>query len=406
MFLVLFFYIISMHKIPQQELESRMARFRHLMIENDAQWEIAYIFTKVGQYYFTGTMQDGVLIIPRDAEATYWVRISYDRALDESNFTNIKQMRSYRDAAAAYSRIPSVAYIEKDFIPISLWDRFSKYFMTEKILPVGGVINTLRSVKSLYEIEQMRAAGAIHQRLLEQEVPQILREGMSEADLTAEIYSLFVKAGHEGITRFAMFDTQIVVGQVAIGDNALYPTHFDGPGGNSAISPAAPYTGNPKRLLKTGDLVFVDVPVSIHGYHSDKTMIYSFGQEPTEAVMKEHNACVEIKDRIAEQLKPGVLPMDIYNGIMSSLSPEFLKNFMGFGQRQVKFLGHSIGLFIDEMPVIADRFNTPLEENMCFALEPKKGIVGVGMVGVEETFVVTPDGGECISGNHHGLLVV
>jgi len=383
-----------------------MQRFRTLMAANDAEWEIAYIFTKVGLYYFTGTMQDGVLIIPRDGEATFWVRISYDRALDESHFSNIKPMRSYRDAAAAYDSIPTSAYIEKDFIPMSLWDRFSKYFVTEKVLPIGGVISNLRWQKSAYELEQMRAAGAIHQQVLEHDIPKILREGMSEADLIGEMFNTFVKAGHQGVARFSMFDTNLLVGQVAIGDNALYPTHFDGPGGNAGLNPAVPFMGTTSRKLSKGDLVFIDAPVNINGYHTDKTMIYSFGQEPAEEVMREHLACVDVKNRIVEQLKPGVLPEDIYKNVMGGLSPEFLKNFMGYGNRQVKFLGHGIGLFIDEMPVIADRFKMPLEEGMCFAVEPKKGIAGVGMVGIEETFIVTPNGGECITGDHAGLMVV
>ena len=383
-----------------------MQRFRDLMDKHDSEWQIAYIFTRVGQYYFTGTMQDGVLIIPRADDACYWVRLSYERARDESNFANIKAMRSYREAAAAYEHIPRVAYLEKDFLPMSLWERFSKYFVTEEVKPIAAIINELRWIKSAYELDQMRTAGALHQRLLEVEVPKLLREGMTEAELTAEIYSLFVKEGHEGIARFAMFDTQIVVGQIAIGENALYPTHFDGPGGNRAISPAAPYTGSPKRKIKHGDIIFVDTPVMINGYHTDKTMVYSFGKAPDEAVLREHQACVAIKDRLVEEMKPGVLAEDIYNKVMGELSPEFLKNFMGYGSRQVKFLGHGIGLFIDEMPVIADRFKVPLQENMCFALEPKKGIAGVGMVGIEETFVVTADGVECITGDSAGLIIV
>jgi len=382
-----------------------MARFRALMSSTDAEWEIAYVFTKVGLYYFTGTMQDGVLIIPREGEACFWVRISYERALDESHFSNIKAMRSYRDARAAYSSIPTTAYVEKDFIPMGLWDRFSKYFKTETIQPLGPVINRLRWQKSAYELEQMRAAGKIHQQVLEVELPKVFVEGMTEAELIGEMYNTFIKFGHNGIARFAMFDTNLQTGQIAIGDNALYPTHFDGPGGNMGIDPAAPFMGTSRRLKK-GDLIFVDAPANVNGYHTDKTMIYSFGQEPSAEVLKEHQTCVNIKNRIVEQLKPGVLPMDIYNGVMESLAPEFLKNFMGFGNRQVKFLGHGIGLFIDEMPVIADRFDMPIEENMCFAIEPKKGIEGVGMVGVEETFVVRPNGGECLTGDHSGLMVV
>jgi len=92
--------------------------------------------------------------------------------------------------------------------------------------------------------------------------------------------------------------------------------------------------------------------------------------------------------------------------VMADLEPEFLENFMGFGTRRVKFLGHGIGLQIDEIPVIARGFDEPLQEHMVLALEPKKGIAGVGMVGIENTFVVTPAGGRCITGDHPGLMPV
>jgi Xaa-Pro aminopeptidase len=105
-------------------------------------------------------------------------------------------------------------------------------------------------------------------------------------------------------------------------------------------------------------------------------------------------------------LKPGAIPSEIYKKIMSDLEPEFLQNFMGYGRRKVKFLGHGVGLLIDELPVIAEGFNEPLQEGMAFALEPKKGIENIGMVGVENTFLVTPEGGKCITGTNSGLIPV
>ena len=105
-------------------------------------------------------------------------------------------------------------------------------------------------------------------------------------------------------------------------------------------------------------------------------------------------------------LKPGVAPSDIYNTIMNGLDKEFLQNFMGFGNRKVKFLGHGVGLLIDETPVIADGFDEPLQEGMVFALEPKRGIENIGMVGIENTFIVTAEGGECITGDNPGLIPV
>ena len=91
---------------------------------------------------------------------------------------------------------------------------------------------------------------------------------------------------------------------------------------------------------------------------------------------------------------------------MEGLDAEFLQNFMGFGDRQARFLAHGIGLHIDEYPVIAKGFDEPLEEGMVLAIEPKRGIEQVGLVGIENTFIVTPSGGECITGDHPGLMEV
>jgi Xaa-Pro dipeptidase len=105
-------------------------------------------------------------------------------------------------------------------------------------------------------------------------------------------------------------------------------------------------------------------------------------------------------------LRPGAILSKIYNIIMHNLDKEFLENFMGFGNRKVKFLGHGVGLQIDELPVIAEGFDEPLQEDMVFALEPKKGIKNIGMVGIENTFIVTSKGGEYITGNNPGLIPI
>ncbi|MGC8767948.1 M24 family metallopeptidase [Calditerrivibrio sp.] len=61
---------------------------------------------------------------------------------------------------------------------------------------------------------------------------------------------------------------------------------------------------------------------------------------------------------------------------------------------------------IDEYPVIAKGFDDPLEENMVMAIEPKKGIENVGMVGIENTFLVTAKGGISITGNDYDIINV
>ena len=136
------------------------------------------------------------------------------------------------------------------------------------------------------------------------------------------------------------------------------------------------------------------------GYHTDKTMTYMFGRTLPDEVMAIHRRCVELERRLASSLKPGAIPSAIYADVMGSLDPEFLKNFMGFGNRRANFLGHGLGLQIDEPPVIAEGFDEPLAGGMVLALEPKKGVPGVGMVGTENTYLVAPEGGRSLTGRH------
>ena len=394
------------NKVPFSELENRLMRFRAIMDEQNPDWEMAALFSKINLYYFTGTMQEGMLLIPRDSEAVLWIRRSYERAVNESLFPRIKPMDSFKDAAALYPEMPASVHIETEFIPIAFLQRFQKYFPILNVLSLDFQIASVRAVKSIFELDLMKRSGELHRRILEDWVPRILLEGMSEVDLAGALYAEMLRAGHHGVARFGMFDTEVVLGHIAFGESSLYPTSFNGPGGNYGMGPAVPGIGNRKTVLRKGDLVFIDIGFGIEGYHTDKTLTYVFGKEPEHAVAMEQQVCVDIQDRMAEQLKPGAVPSAIYENIMNSLSPAFLKNFMGFGNRQVKFLGHGIGLVIDEIPVIARGFDAPLQENMVFALEPKKGIENFGMVGIENTFIVTPGGGQCITGYSKGLVPV
>jgi Xaa-Pro aminopeptidase len=215
-----------------------------------------------------------------------------------------------------------------------------------------------------------------------------------------------VREGHQGTVRFGMFNVDIAVAQLGFGVNSLYPTSFDGPGGCRGISPAAPVLGSRERKLRRGDLVFVDVGCAMDGYHTDKTMVYLFDGTLPDEVLAAHRQCVEIEQRLAVQLKPGAIPSEIYATTLAGLDAEFLNNFMGFGSRRANFLGHGVGLQIDEPPVIVEGFDAPLLDGMTLAIEPKKGVPGVGMVGTENTFVVTPAGGRSLTGNHPGLLPV
>jgi Xaa-Pro dipeptidase len=393
-------------RVPQSELSDRLRHFRAAMDSAHPGWEIAIISSNVNLYYFTGTVQDGILLVPRGGEAVLWVRRSYARATDESSFPQIRPMQSYRTAAAAMGTIPATGYLETEQVSLAQYQRLRKYFTFDEVRSVDGVIADIRSVKSPYERKLMERAGSIHRRVLEDLAPGLLREGMSEADFSAELYTVMVREGHHGIVRFGIAGAEIMLGLIGFGESSIYPTYLDSPGGNAGMSPAVPLLGSRDRKLKRGDLVFCDIGCGYHGYHTDKTMTYVFGGTLPDEVVAIHRKCLDIQDAIIPLLRPGAVPSEIYETVTADLGPAFLENFMGYGDRKVQFLGHGIGLEIAENPVIARGFDRPLAEGMVIALEPKKGIKGIGMVGTENTFIVTPSGGRSITGNNPGLIRV
>jgi Xaa-Pro aminopeptidase len=392
-------------KVPLAELTNRLNRFRARMDKTQSGWEMAAITGKIPLYYFTGTMQDGLLLIAQDGDAIFWVRQSYERAAGESLFPDIRRMRSYRDIAAGTGRLPSTIYLEPDLVTLSQLRRMQKHLPFTDVRSVDEQVSAVRAVKSRYELSLMEHAGKIHRRVLEDQVPGMLTEGIDEITFYSDLYSRMMKEGHQGIIRFGGFN-EMVLGEIGFGTSTICPVCVDTPGGVAGMHPSVPQMGNPERKLRKGDLVVVDIGCGYKGYQTDKTHSYMFGKPIPDHAIEAHFRCVDIQDELASMLKPGAVPSEIYKAIMAGLEPAFLENFMGFGEHQVKFLGHGIGLWIDETPVIAEGFDEPLEEGMVIALEPKKGIKEVGLVGIENTFAVTPRGGRSLTGKSRGLIEV
>jgi Xaa-Pro aminopeptidase len=140
----------------------------------------------------------------------------------------------------------------------------------------------------------MREAGRIHQHMLEDILPDLLYTGMSEVDLSTELFSVMVEKGHDGLCRFGMFDTEMFLGNVCFGESSIYPSYFNGPGGNYGMSPAVPLIGSRYRKLQKDDLVFIDIGCAVEGYNTDKTTTYMFGSSIPSYVRDIHDKCVEI----------------------------------------------------------------------------------------------------------------
>lgn len=392
--------------LPKEESKHRLQRLFELLNDSDHYWDSALIIDKISLYYFTGTMPDGVLLIRRQGDVMLFVRRSYERACEESPLKNIYYMNSYKDIISKIDGDLGKTYIETEKMPIAMLNRIQKHLPIEQVLPLDKLLLKTRSIKSPYELDFIKESGRQHNRVLTEIMPNLFQEGMSEIELLSRLYNAMLAEGHQGLARFAGFQTEVWVGQYGFGASTLAATNFDGPGGMTGMSPLLPSIGSRDRRLQKGDLIFIDIAYGYMGYQTDKTQVYSFKGRLPEQALDLHNQCIAAQRMAAAQLKPGNIPSEIYINVCQQISPELKENFMGYAPRRVAFIGHGVGLYIDEYPVIAKGFDEPLVENMVVAIEPKVGVSGVGTVGVEDTYLVTANGGVCLTGGGREVIEV
>ena len=296
--------------------------------------------------------------------------------------------------------------IKKADATVDWLNMLRKYMPFKEYTDIDGLLCSLRLVKSSYELELMKRSGAIHQTVLEQLAPKMIKEGISEAELAVSLYTEMLKRGSHGIARMNLPLGEDVIGVASFGKSGLVRTAFDGPGGTGGTCIAVQSIGSPFRKLKAGRLVYLDIPCGVEGYHTDKTIVYYFGdinKDPNrDLILAAHEHCIMLERFAAAMLKPGTVVEDIYNETMKQFDSRFAAGFMNGG----KFLGHSIGLTMDESPAIANRFKEVLTEGMTFALEPKIALPGIGMVGSENTYLVTANGGKALTGSPHKLYCI
>lgn len=395
----------ALRPVPASELAARLERFRRAMDAAHPGWEMTAVNHKVAMYYFTGTIQEGVLLI-RPQDAVFWVRRSFERACNESHFSDIRPMHSFREAAAFYDSAPKVMYVETKKATLD-WERMlHKYFAFEELGSFDSVLQDLRMVKSEYELKQMEQSGAIHETVLDIVAPKLIHGGISEAQLAIAIYSEMVQRGSHGTARFNQALGEEAVGIASFGKSGLVRTGFDGPGGTDGTCIAVQSIGNAFRKLQSGRLVYLDIPCGFDGYHTDKTVVYYYGDlakdEQSKHLMEAQQRCLELEQEVVRLMVPGEPIENLYLRTMDKFDNIYGDAFMNGG----KFLGHSIGLVMDEAPAIAKGFKQPLQPGMTFAVEPKIALPGLGMVGTENTYVVTEKGARSLTGSSHLLREV
>jgi Xaa-Pro aminopeptidase len=381
---------------PREELYGRIARFqKRLRAGNIAG---ALIVQNADLFYYSGTCQDAHLFIPAQGEPLLMVKRSYDRTLKESALDNITAVLSMGDIQRGITGIlkgKCRVGLEMDVLPANLFFRYKELLEPMEIVDVSEIIREIRMIKTPYEIERLKETASLSTDMF-REVPNMLREGMTELELASRIECFLRKNGHQGALRVRVFNQEAFMGHLMSGWNSAFPSFFNGATGGTGLNPSFPQGAGFKEIGRN-EPVLVDYAVVVNGYMVDHTRIFSIGTL-SDKLLRAHRTSLEIKQKMIEVTSPGTQGSDLFN-IANSIaeSSGFADQYMGYGSG-VNFIGHGIGLELDELPVIAKNYQIVLQAGMVFALEPKFVFPGEGAVGVEDTYVLKESGLEQLTG--------
>jgi Xaa-Pro aminopeptidase len=377
---------------PREELRDRIGRLQQSLQQRGV--DGALIIQKTDLFYFAATAQQGWLYVPVAGEPLLLVFKEYDRALAESALSNIISVASPKKIPQiigdAGLPMPAKLGMELDVLPVNLYFQYAEIFKGSGIVDVSTEIRLLRAVKSPYEIGLVRRAAACSDAVAAR-MPDLLREGKTEVELAGELEAYARSLGHQGIVRMRLWGSELFYGHLMAGPSAAVPSYLASPTGGSGVSPLIGQ-GAGFRKIARNEPVLLDYVFALNGYISDHARIFAIGTLPDE-LLRAHAAMLEIQEEVKRLAVPGTISGEIYEAMIASAERKgYGEWFMGVGERRIRFSGHGVGLELDEFPFLAKGQQLALAEGMIIALEPKVIFPGKGVVGIENTMLVTADG--------------
>jgi Xaa-Pro aminopeptidase len=386
---------------PPEECARRLALLRRGL--EDQGLEGAVLLQAVDVLWLSGTRQNAALWVPAHGEPVLLVRKSLERARSESPIGRVIPFPPTRELAGVLGPARRLG-LEQDVVPVSVQALWTRALPGVEWSDVSGLVRELRSVKSPWEVERMRDTARLLSGVF-REVPSFLRPGMREVDLAAEIEVRMRRAGNEGSPRVRGFNQEFFMGLAIAGGAATSPSYFDGPVTGRGLSPSSPL-GASTDVVRPDAPVLLDYTAIRGGYITDMTRIAVCGRLSPE-LSRAFDAARRIQDEIAGGLAPGAVPSQLFARARALADEAGLGDrFMGPPGAQARFVGHGVGLELDEVPVLAPGFDAPLRLGQTLAIEPKFVFPGQGAVGIENTWVVGERGGERITELGDDLLVV
>lgn len=396
-------------RVPVSELAARQQQLAERM--RDQGQPGVLIQHPVDLYYFAGGRQNASMFIPA-AEAggsrqaggngpVLFVRRSLQRALHEGggndcphDVESFPRMKQFAEVLSARGVVhaPSLQFGE---VPKSYSDRF-----VSALSPLGDckdattIIHAQREVKSRWEQEQLNAAADVQLRMFEA-VKAVGGEGVTELELVAAAEAVSRSEGFGGQVYMRRFPLQCDRGVIVAGRAGGIPSFFDSAVGGTGAHPLNGM-GSGFTRIKANEPVLVDLVHAHRGYIVDMTRMFVAGSLDTAWVSRLEDM-VAVKDTVVDVLDRGGLCSEAWNeGFALAEELGHADHLMGMAPDQSRFLGHSVGLQLDESPVVAQGFDRPLPIGATMAIEPKV-VHSEGSIGTEDTWIRDDDGMRPIS---------
>ncbi|MBN2324692.1 MAG: aminopeptidase P family protein [Spirochaetes bacterium] len=383
-----------MKTVPETELKARIESLSTRLAKERV--DIALIVQHVDRFYFTGTMQDGVFVLPQTASGSgfesgaLFVKRTLSRAKAESPLPRIFGLERFariEEYVKDCGFLDGVIGVEADVIPASLYLSLKELWPRTKFVDISPAIREIRAVKSSFEIDMIREAGRRLDRVFAR-ASECIQCGMTEYELYSHISGALLKEGAGPFIRARRFNMEVLPCFVLSGPSAAKHSLLDSPSSGGDGRTVAYPAGSGNRKIEKREPILIDMVFSHEGYQVDCARVFSIG-EPAPKYMDAHEVSKSCHELFREAVSRGKRVADIDRELREKVAACGLEDvFMG----SVGFIGHGIGLELDEFPIIFKRFPGTVEEGMVVAFEPKFVFDG-GTVGYETTYAV--ENGEC-----------
>ncbi len=395
-----------MEKVPEEEVGQRIRRLQIILAEADL--DGAFILQNVDMFYFSGTIQASILFVPREGSPVLMVQKAWKRAQDESPLEKIVRIKNHNQVGQVLRdfgvNMLETAGLEMDVLPVNIYFGYRKYFPQCRWVDISGEIRKLRMIKSPYEIDQVRRAVVILNRGFT-DIGELMREGMTELEIDGWLALIARREGHMGILRMRGWNQEMMHAHVLSGESGSEISFLNSPQGGTGNTPAmAQGAGN--RSIRKNEPIGIDYGVAVNGYTGDQFRTFVIGNI-SKTLERAHDCSRDIHRLLVREAKPGVRCSDLYKlAVEEAANKGYSDFFMGHGDGQTRFVGHGIGLEIDEYPIIAQRSEDKIEVGMVIAIEPKFVFPGKGVVGLEDDYLVTASGLERLTLTDQKLMQV